>query len=74
MALSHCNVVTEYNYHCSNICRIFEVLILIIIGNTQYSRCWSILLMLSTTQYFRGMDTAYIKEYAVFSGVDTPYI
>ena len=34
----------------------------------------SILLILSNTQYFWGVDTAYTKKYAVFQGVDTAYI
>jgi len=33
----------------------------------------SILLILTNTQYFRGVDTTHTDYYAVFSGVDNPY-
>ena len=45
---------------------IFGGSILIIERNTQYS-LWSILFILSTTQYFRRVNTIYTKYYAVFS-------
>ena len=38
-------------------------------GYTKYFR-WSIVLILSTTRYFREVDNAYTKKYAVVSGID----
>ena len=40
--------------------------------HTKYFR-WSIFIILSITQIFRGVDTAYTKHYTVISEVDSPY-
>ena len=53
--------------------RYFGWSILLLLSNTQYFR-WSILLLLSDTQYIWGVDTAYTKRCAVFTLVDTAFI
>ena len=45
--------------------------ILIINRYTQYLGAGSILVILRNTQCYRWVDSAYIKHYAVFSGIDT---